>query len=101
MSVTKYDKAWKLIEATGWCQGESAQDDKGRTIYSRHEKACSFCTMGAINRIYEGSNYSEAYSKIFNALNKSEKQRIFVSEWNDDPARTKEEVVNLLKELDI
>jgi hypothetical protein len=101
MSVTKYDKAWKLLEATGWCQGHYAKNDKGEGTFSADEKACSFCAVGALGHIYSGKNYSEAFSKIFNALNKSEKQHIFVSEWNDDPARTKEEVVNLLKELDI
>jgi hypothetical protein len=101
MSVTKYDKAWKLLEATDWCQGESAKDDQGRAIYPRHEKACSFCTMGAIDLIYEGLNYSKAFRKVFEAVNKLEQKRTYVSAWNDDPARTKEEVVNLLKELDI
>jgi hypothetical protein len=101
MSVTKYDKAWKLIEATGWCQGESAKDDRGRSIYARHPQACSFCLMGAIDLVYDVGNYSKAFIKVLEAVNKLEQKRTYVSEWNDDPERTKEEVVNLLKGLDI
>jgi hypothetical protein len=57
--------------------------------------------MGAIDLVYDVGNYSKAFIKVLEAVNKLEQKRTYVSEWNDDPERTKEEVVNLLKGLDI
>jgi|688.fasta_scaffold598302_3 hypothetical protein len=96
MSYKEYDKAWKLLEATGWCQQEFARDKQSDIVDYRSEEACQFCILGAINRVYLDTKH---HSILDNHL--LQKGIHDVVEWNDNPMRTKEEVIELLKELDI
>ena len=72
--------AASLIEERGWCQGE----------YSRNGR---LCMLGAI-RVAEGSDddASGAVARLRASMNVK-----FPHEWNDDPKRTKEEVVAKLR----
>lgn len=83
-------EATKLIEQ-GWCQKRYTITQKGIIHY---------CSIGAVlfaqrdlNFGYSNQLTNIVYEKLWEALG----ERINVSEWNDAPERTKEEVVNLFK----
>lgn len=94
-------KAYELLEQNDWCKHAYARDREGKAIHCLSNAACSFCTLGAIRKVYR-NNYEHEQAK-----NKVEKHLflttgcLFVDDWNDAPERTKEEVINLLKELDV
>jgi hypothetical protein len=102
MAIKDYDRAWKLIESVGWCQGKYRKDASGK-LCSEPEAACSFCILGALIAVYgEGEKYRLKMYNIRNRLiEKTDRVLIGIAEWNDDKKRTKEEVVAVLKELDI
>jgi hypothetical protein len=102
MAIKDYDRAWKLIKSVGWCRGKYRRDALGR-MCSNPEDACSFCTLGALKAIYgQGEPYRLKVHDVQNKLlEKIGKSFFNIVEWNDDKKRTKEEVVAVLKELDI
>lgn len=83
-------KAWELLETSGWCQGVSIRERSDRTL--------AYCAMAAIFESYSGHT---ALRNQALALLQSRVPRGGITLWNDDPSRTKEEVVALLKELDV
>lgn len=88
-------KAYQLLEIKGWTQGASARNKDGGVTTPFSESAACFCTFGALQAAY-GPEFLGPMSKIEKHLN------VFViAPWNDDPARTKEEVIAMLKHLDI
>ena len=90
-------KAWELIEQKGWCQGATAKDGLGKEVWPvTSSNACAYCAVGAIWACY---GYGYAGSEPHNKL--EENLDCLITEWNDDPQRTKAEVVAKLKELDI
>lgn len=82
-------KAWHLIEKPGsWCQ-------KHLHEYDANNQACSHCLYGALLTMYKSFNYEIAEAKVKCAIGED-----FIT-WNDDPKRKQEEVVALLKRLDL
>lgn len=102
MDTPNLNRAWKLIEHTGWTQKSMAKNSQGCITPYNSDTACSFCISGAIARVYPSSTVRDKkMNKIREHLrSKSEDQCIPVL-WNDSPERTKEEVISLLKKLDI
>jgi hypothetical protein len=90
-------KAWELLSQPGaWTQNEFASDIDGDVCDSESEFACRWCTLGAINRVYKGAPGWHA------AIHKLESQLgCLITVWNDTYGRKQEEVVAVLKELDI
>jgi hypothetical protein len=70
--------AAEYIEKHGWCQ-KRASNSLGQV-----------CLFGALNRVTNNLSNSE-YDRVYKVLND---QPI---NWNDEPGRTKEEVVNALR----
>ena len=89
-------KAYELLEQKELCKGTFARDANGKPVSVYSPNAESLCVAGAIRLAYGhigeistvGSHVSNLYSMT-------------LVMWNDDPERTKQEVINLLKELDI
>lgn len=102
-------RAWEIIEQNGWCQRVPARDGDGNMVDALSDQAVSFCVIGAIWRNY-GLNADTVIEKVA-ARVATPKQRSkpyyalllnsIVGGWNDTPNRTKEDVISLLKELDI
>jgi hypothetical protein len=85
-------KAWQLLEEKDWCQGDYARNASGHGVAFNDPQACSFCVVGLL-LVIDISNLN--YLKLKDHLGMN------VVEWNDNPERTKEEVLAVLKELDI
>jgi hypothetical protein len=100
-------KAWQILEQNGWCQKVNARSDKGRSCSPVSRKAVSFCIFGAIDRKRTSEfgtvDFVGACADINSVQDKLQAtdQDALISAWNDHPDRTKEEVIALLKELDI
>ena len=94
-------KAWELLSKEGsWTQGVYARESDGSPcIADSHEAAC-FCTIGAVRRCHpEPSERLKILGTLENAVR--ERGALGIASWNDHPARKQDEVVALLKELDI
>jgi hypothetical protein len=85
-------KAWELLEEKDWCQGDYARNAFGHGVEVNDPRACSFCAVGLL--VATGT-CDLNYPKLKEHLG------MRVVDWNDDPERTKEEVLAVLKELDI
>ena len=65
------------------------------------ETACSFCTTGAIDKAYSDYNTNHQLRFKLEEYLYAKTDNFSIADWNDDPTRTKEEVISVLKELDI
>jgi len=88
--VATLTEARRLIAEVGWTQGVYARD-----AYQNHElyespRAVCFCAQGAIKRAsgYDVDACVAAYRHLTHAIGGS-----YIPGWNDEKARTKEEVV--------
>lgn len=84
------NKAKTLIENVGWYQGYfNRVDTSGRV--------CGYCIMGALRQARDEDDllweYSAAYHYIMDKL--GVKSRVEIFQYNDDPGRTKNEVLAL------
>ncbi len=94
-------KAWQAIEKEeNWLRGNLAQDQEGNAIEPESTKAIRFCALGALHHCYGPNEYGKVYDKVITLLGKTRVDN-FISSWNNDPATRHEDVVSLLKELDI
>lgn len=101
-------KAWEILSSKEkWTQAAWGRDANGAEVNSSDlENAVCFCLGGAIIKAYGlGINgmrdeYADKLlAKLTPHLDWGDYSYIF--NWNDSPSRTYEEVVALLKELDI
>lgn len=85
--------AVELLEIYGWCQGSLGNTSIG------------FCAVGAINAASRGLAHSpldkqqrhgKACERLFSAIN-GHTHRYGVASWNDDPDRTKDEVLEAFR----
>lgn len=91
-------KAWELIEQTGWCQNVYARAANGQGASVEDPNAVSYCARGAIEVTHK-NDLTDAIDRLYQGIH--DKYRLTVIEWNDAPERTKEEVIAVLKELDL
>ncbi len=88
-------KAHELLAQPGaWTQHTRARNSKGKMVRTFDEDACSWCLVGALEKCYE-SKYHIPRNRVHQEL------QTWPTSWNDEPERTQEEVVALLKELDL
>jgi hypothetical protein len=87
--------AAKLIETKGWTQGSYARDANDGAVSSLDKNAECFCIIGALSHVslgYDSNTRRKAYQFATNIIHNER-----LTTWNDDPARTKEEVITFLK----
>ena len=86
-----------LSDPKAWTRGALALDADGDEVGPISPEATCFCTVGAIARaIGDNSNFglrSDAHNKLRTLL-----PTFYISEWNDAPYRTHDEVVAKLRE---
>lgn len=87
-------KIWEQINESNWCQGAYAFTDRGEKAWPRDADACKWCALGWLCK--ENPNTSDFGGHPFS-------QRVggHISEWNDEPGRTWQEVRDVFKELDL
>ncbi len=94
-------KAHELIaKPENWTKCAAARNKNGEPVFESSPQASSFCMIGAIARCYGPDEFREFVERLVNYL-RIRKGAVLISNWNDDPARTHEEVLEVLKELDI
>lgn len=84
------DEAKDLIEK-GWHQGYFAQNADGRDVDSSDPNACAFCVLGAVFHAAGDKPAGLAYDALI-AVSPGG----MPAEFNDQPGRTKEEVLDLI-----
>ena len=110
-------KAHELLSKPGaWTQNTLARDHDGNAVTVDSPHACSWCIAGAIMRCYPLIKTPTLIDKLKQELLPTWKESTLKQEllptwkestafiigpYNDDPNRTQEEVVELLKKLDI
>lgn len=82
-------KPSELIKQYGWIQKESGNLESG------------FCIAGAVEYTYKESIKFIIFDLLNKKIQEHESTRhLFLAEWNDQPGRTKEEVIALLESVD-
>jgi hypothetical protein len=90
-------KAYELLsDPSKWTKGVIARNSNGERVAGYDPSATCFCLYGAIKRCYPGYAAEETFSRIQECV----PDRDAIG-WNDAPERTYDEVITLLKELDI
>jgi hypothetical protein len=97
-------KAWELLSSRHrWTKRAFARLENGDETESTDPDAVCWCVGGAIERIYP--DVCEIRVKIYIKLNQYLRKEFKYDggpiNWNDIPTTTHEEVVRVLKELDI
>lgn len=93
-------KAYEYIER-GWTQGTFARGADGQQVLIHEARATCFCVLGAIIRAYPDPDGQErVFGKLCVHLGLAVGQDS-LSDWNDHPDRTRDEVLEALKAVDI
>lgn len=92
--------AAELIEHGGWTQGAEARDANGNKVSALSDFACSWCAMGALRRVADSTRLTGADKiAVIAGLPLTPILSLHpLATFNDDRDRTKEEVINLLRE---
>lgn len=80
-------EARRLIAEKGWTQGVYARHANGNLIDPMEGNAACFCSLGAIWKVGGILEHAFAVIALEGVIG------ISLAEWNDDPSRTKEEVL--------
>lgn len=89
--------------ATGWTQGCSARNRQGNPVVPSSPEACQWCLLGAVTAM-ESAHYRTTVEqrtnvwRIINQLLENRNELQMPSAFNDNPARTQREVLELLDE---
>ena len=96
-------KAYELLsDPSRWTQKTMARNKHGDATSPLDLDACSFCLVGAIERCYGSIDEGIPLEELIKQELKVQAPNFeFIGQWNDAPDRTHEEVVELLKKLDI
>jgi hypothetical protein len=91
-------KAHELLSSPDkWCKGANALSESGASVNDSSPGACKWCVNGALRKCYPSlMERGSLYHKLWIAT-----ETMILSEWNDAPERTWQEVHDLLVKLDI
>lgn len=90
-----------LADEKNWIKGVLSRDEDGIPCMPSHPTACCWCASGAIMKVYRDPKaQNNAYDTLEAHLLK-EKHLEGIVNWNDAEERTHQEIISLLKELDI
>lgn len=84
-----------LTDASKWAKGEMALSEHGISRDSLDDDAARWCLAGAIARCYRHPRRDEVIDLVEQEL------RVSITHWNDTPARTFNDVRDLVTRLDI
>lgn len=90
-------KACEFAKTHDWTQGALARDKDGEKCDHYEDVAASFCTMGFIYCAY-GEHSREGFKAMTELGEYLDLQcdGVTIPGWNDDPERTKEQVIEAL-----
>lgn len=113
---TVFRKSIELLQEKDWCQGELARDKNGNMVYLGSSDAVAYCMLGAMHRAVgrtsRPNDPRDPTGRAFEAMKKHPKINAspigttvkyggnVVAVWNDDPSRTKDEVIEVFQELE-
>lgn len=85
-----------------WCQGASARDKSGKSVWIDSEYAVSWCLAGGIRKCYDIFSVSHPYEERREFDRKIDDYLEADSwiEWNDAPERTIEEIQEIARVID-
>ena len=88
-----------LIEDTGWTQGAFCRNARGKACRMGSKDAVSYCLIGAVSTLVDNEDDERAQSICGTAfaLLKTVTGVISLDNWNDDPNRTKDDVLHALR----
>jgi len=84
----------------GWCQGVSSRNRQGNPVVSYSDEASHWCLIGSVHAKLPIPSPS-IISSIFDIITKllaDRNEKPDLAMYNDNPARTKEEILELLDE---
>jgi hypothetical protein len=94
--ISECKSVYELLESPErWTKLYTAVDVTGEPIYCESDKACKFCLLGAIIRVYSG-NKAHIIGQLQNYLEVGS-----IALFNDDPKTTHADVLALVKEAGI
>lgn len=107
-TVVALEQARELVR-NGWCQMDAAKNSQGQGVYASSDDAAQFCISGAVARATwpweDDEDLWEVTQECFELLARAvreqgwdmSKQPVWqvINEWNDEPARTKQECLDL------
>lgn len=104
-------KAYEILsQPDAWTKGRYAETRNGDTCNPRSETAVRWCMLGAIDRAMEEQPdcaYRNAVMKVATYLREALHVQVIadktniISHWNDAPERTAEDVIDVLRKLDL
>lgn len=95
---TKTNKLAEFFRTHGWCKGVLARDVEGNRTLFNSEDAVSFCLLGGSDNVYgfhPTMGRAEAYNKL------KETTGAELADWNDNIAKSKEEVIALCEKAGV
>lgn len=92
-----------LTDNSRWCQNSYARDVEGISVPTLSGEAYSFCLVGALVRCYEGDGEADLIEeRLLAVMNQmGVDTELGLTEWNDAPGRTFEEVKTVLEQADV
>ena len=88
----------------GWCQHAYARAESGCALPADDKGAVVWCVRGALFRAYEDDTISlNEHRDLVHALREPMRKRkefFMLSEWNDDPRTTQEQVIERMLEAE-
>ena len=104
-------KAHELLNSPEtWCQESPAEDPHGNKLQAFDPRAVRWCALGAIQKTYPPSQWTDAMDRLLRALSVSERglaqmkksdKACCLMDWNDDRQSSFLEIREILLRADI
>ncbi len=107
MSMKKFKTVEELLEDPArWIKATGAVTAEGKAVSVDHKDACAFCLVGALSKVYgHGYDLQLAKEKVRAAISRRlDDVRLPYSKiiyWNDDPATTHADVMEVVREAHV
>ena len=111
MEPEKEMKALELLNSPeAWCQESPGKDVQGNKVFALDPEAVQWCTLGAIQKVYQRLQWEEIMDRLLRVLSVSEQaieeltrsdKACCLTEWNDDVERSFEDIREALDAADI
>jgi hypothetical protein len=90
-------KAAELLESSpiAWTQNHIARDAEGYPEKANSPNVCSWCALGAIAKVQNLPDAPQEHNPA--AMLLAYHLKVNIVDWNDNPLRTREDVINGLR----